>query len=685
MRRVAALVVGHGKLLLAVFGLLTVLAGFLMLGVKINYNLADYVPERSPSTIAMDVIAEEFDDTIPNVRVYVPNVGIAEALEIKQRLAEVPATQSVIWLDDFIDLKTPIEVADPELVKGFYTHGGALYQLAVTLDSTPETLAQLREIATDQGAVEGQLVDQALAQTSTGSEITTIMLIMIPLGVALLVFSTRSWLDPVILLVTIGVAVILNMGSNIVLGQVSYLTQAVTAVLQLAVSMDYGIFLLHSRERFLRAGADRRESLRLAMIEASTAILASSMTTVLGFLALVFMSFRLGPDMGVVLAKGVLISLACVIFFMPALINVLDRVVQATSHRPLLPTFERFGKLVSRMALWLLALGALLPIAFMAQSMNDFQYATTDYPAGARAGVDRDFIQQEFGRALPMALLVPRDDWGREHELVDDLERIPEVTGITSYQTKVGRLLPSEVLPADELKALLSEHYSRIILTVDTDKEGVQSFATVEQVRAVAQKYYPDAYYLTGESVVTYDMKEAITADNIVVNGLAIASIGLVLFLSFRSIIIPFLLVLTIEGSIWLNLTVPYLSGTHLSYIGYLIVSTVQLGATVDYAILYTQHYVANRATHGRRTSVALTTKQTFGTLLTPALILTSAGTILAVISTLDVVSQLGEVLGRGAFMSFLMVNLFLPGLLIAFDRVIEKTTWRVKFLRSTQ
>lgn len=685
MKRVAELVVGHSKLLLAVFGLLTVLAGFLMLGVKINYNLAEYVPADAPSTVAMDVIAEEFDDAIPNVRVYVPDVTVAEALEIKQRLLAVPAAQSVIWLDDFVDLKMPIEVADPTLVKGFYEQGGALYQMAVTLDSTPETLAQIREIATDDGAVEGQLVDQALAQTSTGDEITTIMLIMIPLGVGLLVFSTRSWLDPLILLATIGVAVVLNMGSNIVLGSISYLTQAVTAVLQLAVSMDYGIFLLHSRERFLKAGASRRESLRLAMVEASTAILASSMTTVLGFLALVFMSFRLGPDMGIVLAKGVIFSLICVIFFMPALINVLDRAVQATSHRPFLPTFERLGRVVSRASLWLLAIGVLLPIAFMAQSMNDFRYATTDYPAGSRAGHDRDFIQQEFGRALPMALLVPRDDWGRENQLVDELDSLPEVTGITSYQTQVGRLLPSEVLPPEQLSALLSDNYSRIVLTVDTDKEGVQSFATVEQVRALAQKYYPDAYHLVGESVVTYDMKESITADNIVVNGLAIASIGLVLLLSFRSLTIPILLVLTIEGSIWLNLTVPYLSGTHLSYIGYLIVSTVQLGATVDYAILYTQHYVANRATHGRKTSVALTTRQTFGTLLTPALILTSAGAILALISTLEVVSQLGEVLGRGAFMSFLMVNLFLPGLLIVFDRLIEKTTWRAKFLRSTQ
>ena len=207
---------------------------------------------------------------------------------------------------------------------------------------------------------------------STGSEITTIMLIMIPVGVGLL-FSTRSWLDPVILLATIGVAIAINLGSNIFLSEISYLTQAVTGVLQLAVSMDYGIFLLHARERHLKAGAGRDESLMLAMRESATAILASSMTTVLGFLALVFMSFRLGPDMGVVLAKVVIFSLICVILFMPAMIHVLDRAVEHTSHRPLLPSFARLGKFISRWARPLLLIGILLPFCYIAQGANDFR------------------------------------------------------------------------------------------------------------------------------------------------------------------------------------------------------------------------------------------------------------------------------------------------------------------------
>ncbi|MGB3955233.1 MAG: MMPL family transporter [Brooklawnia sp.] len=686
MHKVAEFIVGHSKLLLVVFGALTAVCGLLTLLVPINFNLADYVPDDSPSTVAMNVIAEEFDDSIPNARVYVPDLTLAEAVATRQQIEALPTVESVLWLDDFLDLKVPLELADPDLVSGFLTaDGGALFQVSVDLADTTTTLAELQQIATPDGAVEGQLVDLALAQVSTSTEVNTIMLFMIPLGLLLLTLSTLSWLEPLILAGTIGVAIALNMGTNVFLDEISFITAAVAGVLQFAVSMDYGIFMLHARKRYLTAGVDRRESLVLAIVESSTAILVSSATTIFGFLALVFMSFQLGPDLGVVLAKGVGFSLLCVIFFMPALMLVLDRAVEATSHRSLLPSFRPLGRAVSRSAYWLLLIGLLLPVAFVAQGMNDFRYGTGAYPIGSREDADRDFIQAEFGRALPMALLVPRGQWGAEHQLETELAGLDRVVAVASYQTQVGRLLPAEVLPQDQLSSLLSENYSRIVLTVDTAKEGDEAFALVEQVRQVAQEHYPDSYHLTGESVVLYDMRTSITADNIVVNGLAIATVWLVLLVSFRSLLIPFLLVLTIEGAIWLNLAVPYFSGNYMVYIGYLIISTVQLGATVDYGILFTQHYLGNRGTMSKRESITKTVGETFGTLLTPALILASAGLILNLVSSLEVVSQLGAVLGRGALISFVMVNLFLPGLLLVFDRAIEKTTWKVRFTRSEQ
>lgn len=683
MRRVAHLTITHHRLILVLFGLLTVLGGLLTLVVPINYNLAEFIPEDAPSSVAIRVMAEEFEDSVPNVRVFVPTQNLSEAAEIKERIGEIPEVQSVMWLDDFIDLAKPLELQDQRQVSGFWNSTGALYQVSVTLDDTVQTLATLQQIATDDGAVEGELVDLALAQRSTTSEVTTIVVFLLPIALLLLVLSTLSWLEPVVLLLTIGVAVALNMGSNIVVGEISFITASVAGVLQFAVSMDYGIFLLHARKRHLEAGEGRLASLQSAVADSSTAILASSATTFFGFLALLFMSFQLGPDLGIVLAKGIVFSLICVIFFMPALIQVMDRVLAATTHRPLLPSFASLGRGISRVAVPLLAVGLVLPFAYVAQGMNDFRYGMGDYPQGSREATDRAFIQQEFGRALPMALLVPRGQWGTEHELEQALAELDAVTGITSFQTQVGRLMPADVLPQSQLSSLLSENYSRIILTVDTPKEGAAAFAVVDQVREIAQEHYPDRFHLTGESVVLSDMKTSITADSVVVNAIAIGAVGLVLLLSFRSLLIPLLLVLTIKGSIWINLAMPYLSGNYIVYIGYLVVTTVQLGATVDYAILFTQHYVENRAHHSKHESIARTIAMTFGTLLTPVLILASAGFVLFAVSSLTVVSQLGQVLGRGALISFAMVNVFLPGLLIVFDRAIEKTTWKSDFMRS--
>lgn len=684
MHGVARFIVRRSALLLLLFGALSILGGVVTPLVPINYNLAAYVPEGSPSSIAIKVMGEEFDDSIPNARVYVPNQSLTEALATKAEIEALPLVRSVIWLDDFVDVKVPLELAPQDTVANFFSaNGGALYQVTVDLSDTTTTVTQLQEIATPEGAVEGQLVELALAQHSVDTEINTIILFMLPIGILLLALSTLSWLEPLILLGTIGVAIALNMGTNIFLGEISFVTAAVAGVLQLAVSMDYGIFMLHARKRHLNAGADRQESLVLATVESSTAIIASSSTTIFGFLALVFMSFQLGPDLGWVLAKGVAFSLISVIFFMPALMKATDRAILRTTHRSLLPNFDRLGRGIARASMWLLLIALLLPMAFVAQGRNDFRYGSGAFPEGSREQADRDFIQEEFGRSVTMALLVPRGNWGAERQLVQDLSALHEVTAITSFETQVGWLLPAEILPEEQLSSLLSPNYSRIIMSVETDKEGEKAFALVEDVRDIAQQYYPDAFHLTGESVVLLDMKTSITADSVVVNALAIAAIWLVLLLSFRSLLIPFLLVLTIEGAIWLNLAVPYLTGNHIVYIGFLIISTVQLGATVDYGILFTQHYMSARATMGKRASVAHTVSHTFGTLLAPALILALAGAVLLLVSSVEVIAQLGDVLGRGALISFAMVMLFLPGLLIVFDRAIEKTTWKAHFLRS--
>lgn len=675
MKKLAPWIVHHKAIILLIFGILSIVSALVTPLVPINYNLADYVPASAPSTRAMEVMEEEFADAIPNARVYVPQVNLQEALELKMRLLAVPEVTRVLWLDDFHDLRVPLSLADEKLVETYYAEGGALFMVVTDHDDTVATKAALQEIAGDEGAVEGQLIDLANAQTATSSEIAMVMFFMIPLGVGILLLATESWLSPFLLLFSIGIGILLNMGSNIFKSEVSFLTQAVTAVLQLAVSMDYGIFLLHRYEEYRSEGEAPKQAMERAITKSAAPIFASSMTTVFGFLALVFMQFRIGPDLGLVLAKGVLFSLISVVFLLPVLVLSLEKWVEKTRHRKFLPDFQPIARLGTKIR-WpiLVLIGLLIVPAFRAQQRNEFIYGNADYDVTTREYQDRKTIEEKFGKHLSVALLIPRGDWGRENMLHRQLEAFPETVSILSYESQVSRLIPPELLDPNLISSLLSENYSRFILTLRSEKEGPAAFDLVERLRSTTESLY-DEYYITGESVVTYDMRDTIRKDNRIVNGLAILSVGLVVLISFRSLMIPVLLLLTIEASIWFNLTIPYLLATPISYIGYLIISTIQLGATVDYGILFTQHYLDNRRRLTRKEAARETVAETIGTLLPPALILTVAGIILRQLSTLAIVSELGEVLARGASFSFLMVLLFLPGLLVLFDGWVEKTT----------
>lgn len=676
MKTLSAWIVRRKALIIILFTILSVLSVIATPFVPINYNLADYVPPSAPSTKAMEVMDAEFEDAIPNARVYIPDVSLREALLIKEELLAIPEVKQVLWLDDFYDVRMPLELAQRDLIDNYYSDGGALFMVVTENDNTVETKDALQAVAGEFGAVEGQLIDLANAQMATSSEIAMVMLFMIPLGVGILLLATESWLSPLLLLLSIGVAILLNMGSNIFKSEVSFLTQAVTAVLQLAVSMDYGIFLLHRYEQCRAEGKAPMPAMQEAISKSATAILASSMTTIFGFLALVFMQFMIGPDLGIVLAKGVVFSLLSVVFLLPVLILTFEKWIAKTTHRKFLPDFKPVADLGARIRLPVLILVGLMIIpAFRAQQRNEFIYGNADYNIESREYRDRHRIEEKFGRQLSMALLVPRDDWGREKMLHNELEAFPEVVSILSYETQVSRLIPSGLPDPTLLSAMLSENYSRIILTVRSEKEGPAAFELVERLRDTAASYYEDEYHLVGESVVTYDMRDTIQKDNRIVNGLAIITVGLVVMISFRSLMIPLLLLLTIEASIWFNLSVPYLMATPISYIGYLIISTIQLGATVDYGILFTQHYIDNRKTMLKKDAARETVRQTIGTLLPPALILTVAGIILRQLSTLAIVSELGEVLARGASFSFLMVIFFLPGLLVLFDGWVKKTT----------
>ena len=426
----------------------------------------------------------------------------------------------------------------------------------------------------------------------------------------------------------------------------------------MAVSLDYSVFLIHRFEECRKDQPDAQLAMVDALCKSTSSILSSGLTTVIGFLALLFMQFRIGSDLGLALAKGVAISLITVFAFMPALILAVYKWMEKTKHRSLVPSFSKFGKVVYRLAMPMVCVFIILVVpAYKASNANDYYYGSSHiFNEQTKLGQDIKAIEEVFGKSDTYVLLVPRGDTATEKELSDALHDLPEVSGIISYVDLAGAEIPLEYLDENTLSQLMSENYSRMVLSVDVDYEGSTTFNLVEKIRDIAQKYYPDQWYLAGEGVSTNDLKTTVTADMVKVNLVAIAAVFIVLLLTMKSLVLPIVLVVSIEAAIWINLSCPYFMGQYIFYIAYLIISSIQLGATVDYAILMTDRYKENRAQLGKKEAVIQTISDVTVSILTSGSVLTVVGLLLGYISTNQLLAQLGIFIGRGAIFSLIIV-----------------------------
>ncbi|MEG1517292.1 MAG: MMPL family transporter [Raoultibacter sp.] len=683
MDRFTALVARYRKPIVVVSLLLALLSGVSALFVPINYDLTAYLPTSAESTRALDEMNAEFDTAVPNARVMVNDVGIEEALTYKQRLSEVPSIQSVLWLDDLADLSVPLDMLDSATVDQYYRTGHALFDVTVASGQETEALAAIYDIVGDNGSATGEAVNTAETKAMAGGEVVNAFIILVPLILVILIISTTSWIEPLFFLLAIGVSVLLNMGTNIFLGEVSYIAFTIAPILQLAVSLDYAIFLLHAFQRAREEDPDARSAMRTAMKQSFSAIAASAATTLFGFAALGFMEFRIGADLGMTLVKGIVFSFVCVVVFLPAFTLMAYKVIDKTHHRRFMPSFKGVGKVLAPLRIPVFALVCLLVIpCFLAQANTQFTYGMGSAEGSpTRVAHDTAAINEAFGKSTPAMVLVPKGDRGRETELATRIEQIDHVTSVLSYPTAVGEQIPVEFLDKALVEQFYSEHDARIIVYAATESEGAAAFDVVEQVRSVTRDLYGDAGLTGGMAASLYDMKGVVTEDNKVTNLIAITAILLVLLLTFRSATLPVILVATIESAIFLNLSVPYFSGEPLNYLGFLVINTVQLGATVDYAILLTDTYRKHRRAMPAREALSKTLGTSFTSILVSASILASAGVVLWLTSTNNIVSLLGLLLARGTLLSFFLVVTFLPAALLLLDKLIAKTTWHARFL----
>lgn len=685
MRKFYQTIVNNPKKILICFLLMAVIGAVLRGMVGVNYDMTDYLPEDTASTVSLEVLEEEFEGGIPNARVMVKNVTIPEALEYKEKILTCEGVTDVTWLDDAADILQPIETMDTDTVETYYKDNAALFSVVIEDGKQVEAVDAIRNIVGEDNALTGDAVSTAAATTGTVAEINLITVIAIVFVFVVLVITTTSWIEPVLVMLGLGIAVMINSGSNLIFGEISFVTNAAGTILQIAVSLDYSVFLIHRFEECLKENPNPKEAMVDALCKSTSSILSSGLTTVIGFLALVFMQFRIGPDLGLALAKGVAISLITVFTFMPVLILVTQKWLIKTRHRKFLPSFRSFGKLIYRVMVLLVCVFVVLIVpSYLASNANEFYYGSSQiYGGTTQYGQDTAAIEELYGKSDTYVAMVPRGDLATEQELSDALHNIPQVKSILSYVDTVGAEIPMEYLDADIVSQLVSENYSRFVITVDADYEGEETFALVETIRDTVNSYYPDSYYLAGTGVSTYDLMDTITVDTVKVNLIAIGAVFVVLLLTMKSISLPIILVLAIETAIWINVAIPYFQGSVVFYISYLIISSIQLGATVDYAILFTERYTEFRTQMGKKQAVVETVAAVMPSVITSGSVLAVVGYLLGYISSHGILSQLGIFVGRGSLLSLAIVLFVLPGLLYLLDGVIQRTTLNLHFYKA--
>lgn len=685
MDRVSEFIIKQRKLVIVVFAVATVICTIASLFVKVDYSLTDYLPEDSASTIALDVMDEEYKQAPTNARAMVSNVTLLEAKKIKEKIQNVEGVDEVTWLDDSVNIYEPIETIDKDTLETYYKDNKALYMITIDEDddASSNAIKGIREIIGEDGNLSGSIVDTVTSRETTSSEINLIMLFVIPIVFLILLLTTTSYFEPILFLGTIGVAIMLNRGTNLILGEISFVTNSAGSILQLAVSMDYSIFLLHQFEACRKMESDVEKAMKMAMKISFSSVMSSGLTTVVGFIALILMRFRIGPDMGIVMAKAVVLSLMAVLILLPAITLETYHLIDKSRHKLFMPPFGWLAKLVyhARFVMVTIFVICLVP-CYLAQGSNTFLYGESGIfnDDSTQVGHDKHVIDDEFGQSNPFVLMVPRGDTEKEQTLNKELLAQDYVKSVISYANTVSNQIPNEYVPSNLLEQLMSKNYSRFVITVDGNDIDGSSFTAVEGIREIGKKYYGDEALVAGSSPSTYDLREVVTQDNVRVNAVAIGSIVLILLFNFKSFTLPFILTLLIEASIWINLTVPYFGDVQLNYIAYLIISSVQLGATIDYAILFTSKYLGNREMMKKKEAAIETVNGTFLSIFTSATIMILSGIALSAICTNGVIKQLGTLVGRGAFISIVLVIFVLPILLMIFDKPIARTTKGVHF-----
>ena len=677
------LIINHRKLIEKIFTVLVLLSLICAPMVGINYDLTKYLPDSSPSAQALDIMEDEF--TYPGMgRVMLKDVTLYEAKNIKDRIADVDGVDMVMWADLTTNIYGSSEFIDYDDIDDYYHEDNQTAYMDIVFkdkDSSTQThkaIRQIEQIVGEHGLVAGSATSDTNLGPTINKEVARVMVLAVIIIYIILTITTTSWFEPVMFLSILGIAIVINMGTNIFLGEISFLSNAVGAVLQLACSMDYSIFLLHAFTQERAQGIEPEQAMANAWRSAFSSVFASGMTTIVGFAAMCLMNFGIGPDMGIVLAKGIAISLATVLLLMPALILRFQDIVAKTKHRPFIPTQSRgIGNFAFRIRrpLFIAVLLIIIP-CYVAQGMANFSYgneAVANSP-GTPVYEAEQQMNAEFGKSNMMIALVPLDSNLTEKQMTDEIDDLPYVKYALSLSSVLPEGIPEDFLPENITSIMHSEHWARVIINVRSSGESEDAFHFADSIRAIVNRYYPgETTYLVGVTPSTQDIKSIIVPDYNRVNIVSLLGVALVVALTYKALILPLVVLIPIECAIFINTALPYIYGQRTMYLGFIIVGCIQLGATVDYSILMTGNYLDARTQGDKKEAAIRAVSTSAESVMTSGMIVMTVAYGLYFMTSVEAISSLGRLIGRGAFISVIMVLFFLPMCLMIFDRFIVK------------
>lgn len=675
--RVPILIVSVLLLIPSIFGFLST---------RINYDILSYLPSDIETMKGQDIMLDEFGKGGFSL-VMLDGMEDKDVEKVKEKIEKVDHVCDVLWYDTLADVSLPKEVLPDDIYDFFNTDNSTMmavfFDEATSADGSLEAVKEIRSIAGEQCFVSGMSSVVEDIKDLTMQEAPMYVVIAVILTSIILALTMDSFLIPLFFMLSVGMAIIYNMGTNFIQGEISFITEALAAVLQLAVTIDYSIFLWHSyKEEKEKHPGDNKEAMAVAIGKTITSVVSSSITTVAGFLALCFMSYELGMDMGIVMAKGVVIGVICCITVLPSMILVFDKALEKTMHKDLVPSLEKPSKFIIKhhAAFIVLFIVVLIPAVYGQINTNVYYNLTDTLPKDLNSVIANTKLDEEYNMATTHMLLVDADMKPKEvNSMLDEMGKVDGVSFSMSLDTLIGPSIPREIVPDSVTKILKSDKWQLMLVGSEYKVASDEENAQIDELSKILKSYDKDGM-LIGEAAATKDLIDITDHDFKVVNIVSIAAIFIIILIALRSVSLPIILVAVIEFAITVNMGVPCFTNTTIPFIASVVIGTIQLGATVDYAILMTTRYKTERnAGKDKHEAVTIALTTSMKSIMVSALGFFASTFGVGVYSSVDMISQLCTLMSRGAIISMITVICILPSMLMLFDKVIINTTMGMK------